>query len=404
MIKKIKVAQLKPGVFVHDFNSGWLHHPFLTNKVLIKTDNDIGKIVKHKIHEVYIDTEKGMDVDDAPTQEEIAREIQSEIDSLPSAPTAFEDGVSFDQELTRARRLIGEAKQTTRRLMDDVRLGRPINVSQVETIVERMTDSVLNSKDALVSLLRIKNRDEYTYMHSLAVSALSISFAKHLGFADQKVKELGVGGLLHDIGKVKIPNEILNKPGPLTETEFETMKQHVTHGRCILEETTNISKDSICVTAHHHERLDGTGYPDGLKGDEVGEFGQMAAIIDIYDALTSERCYKKSMPPTDALKKIFEWSTNYLNRQLVERFIAHVGIYPLGTVVRMRSGHIGVVINHGERGMLYPTVRAVYDTRAAAFVQPHNIDLSKPRVEDEIIGCESAERWNIQPDQHLSER
>lgn len=404
MIKKIKVAQLKPGVFVHDFNSGWLHHPFLSNRVLIKTENEIAKVVKHKIHEVYIDTEKGMDIDDAPTQEEIAREIQTEIGGLTSAPGISQQDDSLNRELTRARVLIAEAKQTTRRLMDEVRLGKPINISQVEILVERMTDSVLNNQDALISLVRIKNRDEYTYMHSLAVSALSISFARHLGFAEQRVKELGVGGLLHDIGKVKIPDEILNKPGPLTESEFETMKRHVTHGRCILEETTKIGTDSVCVTAHHHERLDGTGYPEGLEDDEISELGQMAAVIDIYDALTSERCYKKSMPPTEALKKIFEWSAHYLNRQLVERFITHVGIYPLGTVVRLRSGYIGVVVKHSERGMLYPTVRAVYDTRAAAFVQPYNIDLSKPRIDDEIIGCESAERWHIRPDRHLSER
>jgi len=404
MLKKINVRQLKPGVFIHDFNSGWLHHPFLTNKVLIKTENDIAKVIQHQIREVYIDTEKGLDVDDAATQAEIAREIQTEIDGLANTKLKFEDGASLKMELFRAQRLISDAKATTRRMMDDVRLGKPINVSQVETIVERMTDSVLNSKDALISLVRIKNSDEYTYMHSLAVSALSISFARHLGFDDQKVKELGVGGLLHDIGKVTIPDEILNKPGPLTEGEFETMKGHVINGCCILKDTTRIADVSVCVTAHHHERLDGTGYPDGLKGDQISELGQMAAVIDIYDALTSERCYKKSMPPTDALKKLFEWSAHYLNRSLVERFIAHVGIYPLGTVVRMASGFIAVVVRHGEQGLLHPTVRAVYDARAAAFVKPFNIDLSTPRVQDEIVGCESAERWQIQPEQYLAER
>jgi HD-GYP domain-containing protein (c-di-GMP phosphodiesterase class II) len=131
----------------------------------------------------------------------------------------------------------------------------------------------------------------------------------------------------------------LNKPGPLSEKEFEIMKQHVMHGDCILRQTGNIEEDSICVTAHHHERLDGTGYPERLKGDEISPFGQMAAIVDIYDALTSERCYKNPMAPTDALRKLFEWSDNYLNRDLVERFIAHLGIYPVGSVVRLQSGY-----------------------------------------------------------------
>ena len=401
MIKKVKVAQLKPGVFIDDFNSGWLQHPFLSNRVLIKTEEDVAKILKHQIHEVYIDTDNGLDVDDAPTHLEVARDIKDEIEALPMAPPAVEDRAALLQELVGAERLIGEAKTTTRQLMDDVRLGKPVNVLAVDGIVERMTASVLNSKDALISLVRIKDRDEYTYMHSLAVSALCISFGRHLGFDDQQIKDVGVGGLLHDIGKVKISEEILNKPGPLTESEFAAMKEHVTHGRCILEETTRIGASSICVTAHHHERLDGTGYPDGLKGDEISPLGQMAAIIDIYDALTSERCYKKSMPPTEALRKIFEWSAHYLNRQMVEQFIAHVGIYPLGTVVRLRSGIIGVVVFHGEQGLLFPTVRAVYDTRAAAFVQPFNIDLAQPLNADEIIGCESPERWNIRPKCYL---
>src|SRR2546428_266914 len=170
MIKKIKIEQLKPGIFVHDFNCGWLHHPFLRNRVKLNTDADI----------------------------------------------------------------------------------------------DRMTKSVLDNSDALVSLARIKNKDEYTYLHSLSVSALCISFGEHLQLDDKKIKSIGVGGLLHDIGKVRVPSEILNKPGPLSEKEFDIMKQHVKYGDCILRETTKIEEDSICVTAHHHERLDGTGYPDGL--------------------------------------------------------------------------------------------------------------------------------------------
>jgi putative nucleotidyltransferase with HDIG domain len=404
MIKKIKVSQLKPGAFVHDFNSGWLHHPFLANKVLIKTESDITKILRYQIHEVYIDTARGVDVDDAPSGQEVDRELQAEIAVLPVSPPSSEDSASFNRELSQAQTLIGEVKEATRRLMDDVRVGKPIQMGQVETIVERMTDSIQQSKGALISLVRIKNRDEYTYMHSLAVSALCISFARHLGFDDRRIKDLGVGGLLHDVGKVKIPDDILNKPGPLTEKEFAIMQDHVTHGSCILHETGNIGDDSIMVTAHHHERLDGTGYPDGLKGNEISEFGQMGAIVDIYDALTSERVYKDSMPPTKALKKLLEWSAHYVNRQMVEQFIAHVGIYPLGTVVRLRSGLVGVVVNHGERGLLHPTVRVFYDIRAAAFVQPFSMDLSKPVNEDEIVGCESPERWCIQPERYLAQQ
>lgn len=404
VIKKIKVESLKPGIFVHDLNSGWLHHPFLRNKIRIETEADVEKILEYQIREVYIDTEKGLDIDDAPTQQEVAAEIQTEIDKVP-APVKKESRRPLQDELARAKRLIGEAKKTTRRLMDDVKLGKQIDVVQVEIIVDKLTHSVLNNKDALISLVRIKQKDEYTYMHSLAVSALCISFAQHLGLDAAKTKQIGIGGLLHDFGKVKIPLEVLTKPGPLTEKEFEVMKKHVEHGECILRQLTRIDESSIRVTADHHERLDGTGYPQGLRGDQISLFGQMAAIVDIYDALTAERCYKNSMPPTEALKKIFEWSDGYLNRQLVEQFIANVGIYPIGTLVRLRSGFVGAVVDHGEKGLLYPIVRVLFDKRRARLLRPFNVDLSKKALSgesDEVVGCESPARFGINPYSYLS--
>jgi len=401
MIKKVKVEQLRPGIFVHDFNCGWLHHPFLRNRVTLTTDAEIQKIAKHNIHEVYIDTEHGDDVDEAPTKPEVDDNLQTQITQLEPATVKREVRVSLKDEIVRAKVLLTEAKEKTQILMDDVKLGKQIDMQQVESIVDRMTESILNNSDALVSLARIKNKDEYTYLHSLAVSALSISFAEYLELDDKKVKSIGVGGLLHDIGKVRVPNEILNKPGPLSEKEFEIMKQHVKYGDCILRQTTNIEEDAICVTAHHHERLDGTGYPDGLKGDEISLFGQIAAIVDIYDALTSERCYKNAMAPTEALRKLFEWSNDYLNRELAERFIAHLGIYPVGTVVRLESGLIAVVIDHGEAGLLQPVVRALYDFKKGKILQPFDIDLSKHSVgneRDRIIGCEAPGKWKWEPE------
>lgn len=405
MIKKVKVEQLKPGAFVHDFNCGWLHHPFLRNRVKVRTDGDIEKILKYQIHEVYIDTENGVDVDDAPTKSEVDRDIQQKLENLPGERKGGDPEVPLCQAVPRAKRLIKEAKETTKRLLDDAKTGKQIDMHLVAGIVDQMTDSVLSNKDALVSLLRIKHKDEYTYMHSLAVAALCISFARRLELDHKNIKALGIGGLLHDIGKVRIPGEILNKPGPLTEEEFEVMKEHVKHGELILQETTNIDENSLCVTAHHHERLDGTGYPAGLKGDQISPFGQMTAIVDIYDALTSERCYKNAMPPTAAMRKIFEWSNSYLNRDLVESFIAHLGIYPIGTLVRLRSGFIAVVVDHGRKGLLCPVVQAVFDTKRQRFTQPFEIDLSKESKADslhEIAGCEEPDKWALSPEQYLS--
>jgi hypothetical protein len=159
------------------------------------------------------------------------------------------------------------------------------------------------------------------------------------------------------------------------------------------------------VIRHHHERLDGTGYPDGLKGDQISQFGQLSAIVDIYDALSSERCYKGAMAPTDALRKLMEWSEGYVNRGLVEQFIMHMGIYPIGTVVRLRSGFIGVVIEQGEKSLIDPVVRAVYDTKRDKLVVPFEINLSSRPAGlrlDEIIACEAPDSWNIRPETYLA--
>ena len=404
MLKKVKTEQLKPGMFVHDFNCGWLSHPFLRNRVLLKSDADIQKVLEHRIREVYIDTEHGLDADDAPTQKFVHDAIQTEMNELEPEKTKNGHSVPLAEEIAKARVLLAESKQEIQIVMDSVRMGSRIELPRIETVVEKMTESVLRNKNALISLARIKNKDEYTYLHSLAVAALCISFGEHLDLESGQLKDLGVGGLLHDIGKVKMPIEILHKPASLTEQEFEVMKTHVAHGCCILEETTGIDEKSICVTRQHHERLDGTGYPDGLKGDQISKFGQIAAVVDIYDALSSERCYKAALPPTVALKKLFEWSESYLDRKLVEQFILHMGIYPVGTLVRLRSGFIGVVVDQGERSLLAPVVRAVFDTKNNKLVTPFEINLSispAGQQRDEIIGCEAPESWGVMPESYL---
>jgi putative nucleotidyltransferase with HDIG domain len=260
---------------------------------------------------------------------------------------------------------------------------------------------VLRNEHALISLARIKRKDEYTYLHSLAVSALCISFGVHLGLTPEEIKALSIGGLLHDIGKVKMPLEVLNKPGPLTEREFEIMKTHVAHGACILQETSGIDESSMCVTRHHHERLDGTGYPCGLKGEQIDKLGRIGAIVDIYDAMTSERCYKGAIQPPAVIRKLYEWSHGYLDRGLVEQFIIHMGIYPVGALVRLRSGIIGVVVEQNEESLLAPIVRAVFDSKRSRPVTPFEIDLSRRPAGmrlDEIVGFEEPAEWNLNPE------
>ena len=206
--------------------------------------------------------------------------------------------------------------------------------------------------------------------------------------------------MVHDVGKMQTPDQILNKPGKLTDEEFVVMRHHVVASREILEITPNISQTALHVAAQHHERFDGSGYPNRLKGDEISRIGQMAAIIDVYDAITSDRVYHKGMAPTEALRKLFEWSKFHFNPELVHAFAKVVGIYPVGVLVRLESERLAVVVEQREASMLQPLVRVMFDARRNHYLKPEDVDLSKPLGRggaDRIVGHESPEMWRIEP-------
>lgn len=399
MIKKIKVKQLQPGMFVHDMNCGWLEHPFFTNSMKIKNEKVIDKIINYGICEVYIDTKKGLDVADAPTEKEANQEIQHEINKAVESENKNRDTVPMQEEIIRAREIKKDAVKTVQNLMNDIRFGKQIQLEKINHVVEKMVDSIMRNKNALTSLGRIKKQDEYTFMHSVSVCALMISFGKHLGFDQELLMSVGTGGLLHDIGKTKVAIEIITKTGDLTEDEFAKVKEHAVHSRAILENTSGVNETAIEVAAHHHERLDGKGYPDSLKEKDIGKFAQMAAIIDVYDAMTSKRCYQKQFQPTETLRKLYEWNNLY-NRNLVEQFIRCAGIHPVGTLVLLESGLLGVVLEHSEKSLLKPVVRIVFDTKHARHLMPFTIDLAKSD-EDKVENYESPDKWNIRPEMYL---
>ena len=399
MIKKVSVEQLRPGMFIHDMNCGWINHPFVSDNINIKNDKTINKIIAHGIREVYIDTDKGIDVVGSPSDEEVSRKILAEPREAPKPEINARDTVPLQEEIVKAKEIKKEALQTVQKLMEDVRFGKQIEMEKVDHIAEKMVKSILRNKGALTSLSRIKDVDDYTFMHSISVGVLMISFSRHLGFDYPTIKSLGIGGLLHDIGKTKVPAQILTKTGQLSEEEFRKAKEHVQHSRAILEHTTDIDETSILVAEHHHERINGSGYPSHLKGNEISKFGQMSAIADVYDAMTSKRSYQRKFEPTEVLKNLFEWSDYYSNG-LVQQFIRCMGIYPVGSLVRLESGLLGVVLELREQSLLQPVVRIVYDTKKEKYTMPHNIDLSTGNG-DRVQGSESPDKWDIKPETYL---
>jgi putative nucleotidyltransferase with HDIG domain len=399
MIKKIRTDQLEPGMYIHDLNCGWLEHSFISNTFHVRDQATVDKIVEIGIRELYIDTLKGTDVGDARRQAEAnaAAELrQQEAAAKPVDKPVFAD---LKNEAVRARRLHGEANKVVRLVMDDIRFGQKIQMDRVEPVIDSMMESVFRNQNALLPLARLKNLDDYTFEHSVGVSALLIVFGRVMKLPKETIKELALGGLLHDIGKVQIPDAILDKPGKLTDDEFVLIQSHVDEGLRMLKNVPGISDVVRQVVAEHHERMDGSGYPNKLAGKQISLYGQMAAIVDVYDAITSEKVYNRGMPATQALKKLLEWSKNHFDPQLVQAFIRSVGIYPTGSLVRLESNRMGVVIEQNEGKLLEPVVRIFYHAGKKHYVPPEIVDLSK--MQDRVASIESYVTWKIDPYQWL---
>lgn len=395
MIKKIQAGQLQPGMFIHDLNCDWMSHPFARNKFLLKDPADIGKIREAGIPEVYIDTDKGLDVADAPTESEVRAETEHRMLELAAAPAPAPVKLSAADELVRAQRIHEQAGRVVRSVMNDARLGRAVQVADIEAVVADITASVARNSGALLSLLRLKDADDYTYMHCVAVGTMMVTFARHLELDAETTRQAGIGGLMHDVGKMKIPDRILNKPGKLTDEEFTVIRRHPEEGHAILLASGAVGEIPLDITLHHHERIDGSGYPHKLPADRISTLAKMSAIVDVYDAITSDRVYHKGMAPTEALRKMFEWSKFHFDEQLVHHFMRCIGIYPVGTLVLLESGRLGVVIDQTEGNLLAPRVTAFFSTRANCYVKPEEVDLA--RGSDRIVSHELPEKWGVDP-------
>jgi putative nucleotidyltransferase with HDIG domain len=400
MIKKIAAGQLKVGVFVHDFNCNWMDHPFMRNKLLITSDDEVRKVIDTGIHELYIDTEKGLDVVDAPSAEEANRALEREIVDIAGRTHAAPIRSSVSEEMVRARKVKDQAHQLVRTVMHDARLGKAIEIDRVEPVVQNITESILRNPGALTGLLRIKTKDDYTFLHSVSVCTLLVAFCRSAGLDAETTRQAGLGGLLHDTGKALVPDEVLNKPGRLTDEEFELIKKHPMDGYTILRESGQIGEIPLDITRHHHERMDGSGYPDKLPGDQISTLAQMAAIVDVYDAITADRCYHKGISAAEALRKMYEWSKFHFNPAQVQSFMRCVGIYPVGTLVLLESKRLGVVVEPHETNLLAPKVNVFFSTKSNTYIKPMEVDLSRPLGAgggDKILSHESPEKWRVDP-------
>nr|WP_324259821.1 HD-GYP domain-containing protein [Cellvibrio fontiphilus] len=396
MLKRIAVKDIKLGMFICEFCGSWMEHPFWKTRFLLDDEKDLQAIMGSGIKELWIDVSQGADVGStasAKTEAEVARETEALLLEANNAVVA--EKVSLDDEIRTAAKLCAKAKEAVIEMFSDARMGKAIKVEQARALVEEISSSVLRQPHALISLARLKNADEYTYMHSVAVCALMIALARQLALDEEMVREAGFAGLLHDLGKVGIPNKVLNKPGKLTDSEFSVVKSHPEVGARILMENYDVSPLVLDVCLHHHEKVDGTGYPHGLKGENISLFAKMGAVCDVYDAITSNRPYKKGWAPADSIRKMAEWSKGHFDEAVFQAFVKTVGIYPTGSLVRLESGRLAVVVEQNERSLLNPKVKIFFSAKTKMPILQETLDLAALKGKDKIIGRESPDDWGF---------
>jgi len=390
MLKKINVEHLRVGMHLHAFCGSWMDHPFWRNKFVITDEKDVALILESSIKEVWIDAAKGLDVHAGEAS------VEAEVVPEPLKPPVAEKA-TFSDEVKRAAKICAKGKEAVVSMFQEARMGKAIEADAAMPLVEEISNSILRNPGALISLARLKTADDYTYMHSVAVCALMIALARQLGLSDDETRDAGMAGLLHDLGKALIPMEILNKPGKLTDEEFAIVKTHPKKGHELLLTATGVSEITKDVCLHHHEKIDGSGYPLSLNSETMSLFAKMGAVCDVYDAITSNRPYKASWDPAESIKRMAEWKGHF-DPTVFQAFVKSLGIYPTGSFVRLESGRLGVVIEQGEKSLLKPKVRVFYSSKSQAYIKPETIDLA--RSPEKIAGRDDPQKWGIKNIDH----
>ncbi len=406
MLQKIRVDQLRLGMHLHELCGAWLDHPFWKTKFVLRDPNDLKKLRDSGIKEVWIDDTKGLAVEpespnvaprrDMPTK---ARAPERSSPSFPDPtppPEPPKSTTSLQEEVRKAANIVNQGRQAVVSLFNEARMGKALDANGCAALVDEVASSVWRNPGAVVSLARLKTKDDYTYMHSVAVCALMISLARQLGLSEAEAREAGMAGLLHDMGKAVMPLEILNKPGKLTDDEFDVIKTHPKRGHELLLSGEGVSSVALDVCLHHHERPDGKGYPHGLLDEQISLYAKMGSVCDVYDAITSNRPYKAGWDPAESIGKMASWRKDQFDEVIFQAFVKSLGIYPTGSMVRMKSSRLGVVVEQNESSMVNPKVKVFFSTKSEMRIPVELLDLSSPSCNDAITGRESNEKWKFQ--------
>jgi HD-GYP domain-containing protein (c-di-GMP phosphodiesterase class II) len=364
-------------MYVSSLDRPWMDTPFLMQGFVITDKSDIDALKKYCDY-VVIDTSRGVEAASYVSDETALptnQRLEKYLSGAQEPQVSYVDECTTEEELPIARVCLDEAGAQIEDVLNSLRQGKKLDINSVKTAVEPVINSVIRNPEALMWLTQLRDKSQYTYTRSLDNCALAIAFGRHMGLPKKDLRTLAIGHLLMDTGMVRIDNKILNKQTPLTEAEFEQIKKHVDYSVDILSDTAGIDLDIINIALTHHERFDGSGYPAGLVGNQVPVYGRMAAIIDCYDAMTSQRAYCKPMSPHRVLQQIYNWRNTYFQDELVEQFLQCLGVYPTGSLVEMTTGEVGIIVSQHRTRRLRPKVMLLLDSSKQAYIEYRTIDL-----------------------------
>ncbi|WP_046114807.1 HD-GYP domain-containing protein [Aquincola tertiaricarbonis] len=396
MLKRITTDQLRIGMFIQELGGSWMSHPFWRSKFLLTDEKTLAKVVESGVPDLVIDTARGLDVPavaaaPAPAPPMVAP--PAEPGAAPEPPHTVLPPVA-SPDYRQAAALCDRSLVVVNTLFHEARMGNAIDAEHCVPVVQEVIDSVAQNPTTLTSLARLKTANGYAYMHAVAVCALMVSLARTMGLTPEQTREAGLAGLMLDIGKTRMPPELHDKPGRLTDAEQAQFQAHVRHGQQLLLEAGGFSEAVIDVALHHHERVDGAGYPDKLAGDRISLLSRMAAVCDVYDAVTSRRPYHAPWDPAEAMSHLARTKGQFDTR-VFHSFVKSVGVYPNGSLVRLRSERLAVVRSQGLASLLAPKVAVFYSVAERHALEPFELDLADAKADDKITGIESPEAWRF---------
>ena len=393
MLHRIPPQRVTVGMYVKTFGGPWFDHPFWLSRFIVR-ERDLGRIHQSGVPYVVVDDERGVAPDasadaSGPGAADLAPHMPGVANKLKRFGSERASDPAPRRDRQRALALMTRSLTVMRRAFKDVRLGRAVRMAEVTAVVDEVVEFVERCPRTLLEVLRLKKKDEYTYLHSVAVCTLMVNMARHLGRDDRETREYGMAGLLHDLGKTGISDDVLNKAGRLTDAEYAEVRDHPERGYEILSQSPDVSPVALDVCRHHHERVDGKGYPFGLGAEAISLEARLGAICDVYDALTSDRVYKDAWTPIEAISAMWSWEGQF-DRELLFAFMQSIHVFPPGMLVHLRSNRLAVVLEPKRRTARL-RVLAFYSMRECEAIAPQEVVISDTLANDSIVGLATSE-------------